>query len=110
MTALLAEIRKEVEEADACNCWKSRILALLDKAAQPAGDVEFKNNSVLTDVKVRHLIGELQKFDPELSVVFHDQDSSCMQYMALDVDGTCSEKEPEVLRMTLTDDPEEPME
>ena len=69
----------------------------------------MKNNAVLGEVRVKDVIAELQQFDPELQVVFHDEDGSCFRFMALDVDGTCSEEEPEVLRMTLTDDPEEPI-
>jgi hypothetical protein len=69
-----------------------------------------KNNSVLSKVSVKDVIAELQQFNPELLIVFHDEDGSCFQFMALDVDGTCSDEEPEVLRMTLTDDPEEPIE
>lgn len=69
-----------------------------------------ETNSVLGEVRVRDVIAELQKFDPGLSVVFHDEDGACFRFMALDVDGTCSEEEPEVLRMTLLNDPEEPIE
>ena len=63
-----------------------------------------------SDARVKDVIAELQQFDPELLVCFHaTEDGDLFQFACLDVDGTCSEDEPEVLRITFTDDLEEPI-